>query len=605
MSDLASEAGSKVEQLIESYAQQFFDLLKLLLDKGTRDLNKRLDKIRFKQLQNERANAKDSELVAENKDALVKRSGLIKFKKLLKSGDPLKAIGFSTSQKDVDRLIKLSKAEKFDFAITKNPKIHNRINEIEKELNKMKKRGLIQEQEQRYEQLTKELKDLESKREEGYVVVRERDLDKMLLLIGRVNQENRLEEINEKAKEYLEKGEEYLSDAELKDYQNLLAEKNEVVSEEFAKFNSENTNRILTERDIEEDGFEHAFAMVSDRDFADNTCYMCDRTNPENYIEASKVLDKTAEGEMRCNTQYRVFRKGQEYISELSNNGEYLQYHQAGDMSANIKQSEYFDKLRKEIQEKSQISNDVLLFSSKEQFDEYRKQFEQQREDAIPVESTIGVEADSESYKDYTGIVNTLKSQLADHKMAIANTGALVKTNGEPVRMSAKMPDDEKMEAMEMISIAKQIGLYTKLNANQTKSAMISNEIASFTERGNSVPKELNTKMAACKEEAASLEFELEKLKKERLKIESIIIFEKSKPFHLYRSGENDQQNNVSRFGENDQQNNVSSNIKNVKASVWKESFLKGFSDKISRMEITQHFAKNFSTQHFEMSGRH
>ncbi len=541
MSEFGNETATAVLKFSTKAMEEFFKLLKFIFERNERKLNKEIKKAQLEESKQKQSQLKREEKLEKRREWLSKKKGLINYKDLLKGGDALYPVGYQCSQKEIDRLSKLAKIEGVPFAILKNSVVLNRINEIEQELKTLKKEGISEENQAKYNELQQELKELENRREEATIMVRGCDLERFKNLTDRLNKEIRLSDIDEKAKQYEAKGEENLSEEELKAYEEIKKERNEILRDEFDSFNENNNDAIVASAEGksfgEEMSFDMALARVTDREYATKPCYICERTNPDNYMQVISQKEISDEGKPFVNTEYKVFNQGQQQRSEEFSHGKFTHYTDSKGESTSSYGQKHWDNMKKEIKEKGGFSDDVLIFASKERYEEYKQRFAKTQEQVKPREDTIGAEFDANSYKDYAGVVNKLKSQLNEHKLSVNASNEVCKENGDVLKVTAYMTDDEKLEAAEMINIGKQVSLYEKLNDNQMKSAFASNQMEmneeNFTRQGR--PEEmrgmyeqmrdnLHSQIYQCSQQEAVLKSQINQLQNERLQLSSVKI---------------------------------------------------------------------------------
>lgn len=543
MSDFGTDAASSVFRFGTKFMEEFLKLLKFIFETSERHLNKELKKMQLEEARQKGNQLKREEKLEKKRELISKKKGLIKYKQLLQGGEPLYPVGYQCSQKEIEKLSRLAKMEGIPFAILKNSVVLDRINEIEKELKELKKGGLSEENKDRFEKLSKELKELEDRREEATVVVRESDLERFKDLTDRLNKEIRLAEVNEKIDEYEKKGYENLSEEEKKDFREVQAEKETILRDEFDDFNKKNNDVIIASTEEEPlweaMNFESALARVTERDYATQDCYICERTNPENYIQVSSQKEVSKEGNPYVNTEYKVFHQGQQQRSDEFSHGKFTHYTDSKGESTSSYGQEHWLNMKKEIKEKGGFSNDVLIFASKERYEEYKDRLGKVKDQAIPREDSIGAEYDSNSYKDYAGVVNKLKSQLEDHKLAMSDN-AVVRDNGETLKVNPEMTDDEKLETAEMINVGQQIVLYDQLNKNQMTAAFARNQMemneenfkrqgspAAMREMYEQMKVSLEKQLDDCSRQEADLKSKVDMLQKERIQLRSVEVVEK------------------------------------------------------------------------------
>ena len=543
MSEFGNETATAVLKFGTKAMEEFFKLLKFIFERNERKLNKEIKKAQLEESKQKQSVLKREEKLEKRREWLSKQKGLIKYKDLLKSGETLYPVSYMCSQKEIDRLSRLAKTEGVPFAILKNSVVLDRINEIERELRRIKKEGITEENKENYASLQKELEELENRREEASIMVRASDLERFKNLTDRLNQEIRLSNINDKLREYEEKGIDNLSEQEKRDYEEIKREKGETLRDEFDAFNENNNDVIIAGTEgknlWEEMSFESALARVTDREYATQPCYICERTNPENYIEVSSQKEMSDEGKPYTNTEYKVFNQGEAQRSGEFAHGKFTHYTDSRGESTSSFGQKHWDNMKKEIKEKGGFSDDVLIFASKERFEEYKQRLAKAQEKAKPREDTIGLELDNNSYKDYAGIINRLKGQLSEHNLSLNANNEVCREDGEVLKVSASMTDDEKLHTAEMINVAKQISLYEKLKSNQVASAFATNQMEVNKENYENAGKpeemkamyedmrdKLHSQVFEFSQQEAVLKSQINRLQDERLQINSVKIIE-------------------------------------------------------------------------------
>lgn len=543
MSEFGNETATAVLKFGTKAMEEFFKLLKFIFERNERKLNKEIKKAQLEETKQKQTALKREEKLEKRREWLSKQKGLIKYKDLLKSGETLYPVSYMCSQKEIDRLSRLAKTEGVPFAILKNSVVLDRINEIERELRRIKKEGITEENKENYASLQKELEELENRREEASIMVRASDLERFKNLTDRLNQEIRLSNINDKLREYEEKGIDNLSEQEKRDYEEIKREKGETLRDEFDAFNENNNDVIIAGTEgknlWEEMSFESALARVTDREYATQPCYICERTNPENYIEVFSQKEMSDEGKPYTNTEYKVFNQGESQRSEEFAHGKFTHYTDSRGESTSSFGQKHWDNMKKEIKEKGGFSDDVLIFASKERFEEYKQRLAKAQEKAKPREDTIGLELDNNSYKDYAGIINRLKGQLSEHNLSLNANNEVCREDGGVLKVNASMTDDEKLHTAEMINVAKQISLYEKLKSNQVASAFATNQMEVNKENYENAGKpeemkamyedmrdKLHSQVFEFSQQEAVLKSQINRLQDERLQINSVKIVE-------------------------------------------------------------------------------
>lgn len=142
MSEFGNETTTAVLKLSTKSMEELFKLLKFIFERDERKLNREIKKAQLEESKHKQAQLQREEKLAKRKEWLSKKKGLVEYKDLLKSEEPLYPVSYQCSQKEIDRLGRLAKVEGVPFAVLKNSVVLDKINEIEKELMELKKKVL-------------------------------------------------------------------------------------------------------------------------------------------------------------------------------------------------------------------------------------------------------------------------------------------------------------------------------------------------------------------------------------------------------------------------------------------------------------------------------
>lgn len=493
MSEFGNDTANATLRLTTKTIEELFKLLKFLMDRNDKKVDKKLKKEQLKQIKN----GKDKDLA---KEYLNNKRGYVRLKKLLNAGEKLIPIATPMTREQLERFNKFAKISGVPFASISNQRINEEIKEIEKELIKLvqesRTSGLTKEQIKQRDELQRKMKELNEKQQERIVIIRQKDLELVKEITDRMNAEIQLNDINKEIQSIESKGMKNLSEEEKERLSQLYKERDNMINGEFDAFNDKN-NEIVMDNIINEESkvsldFEKAVARVTDRKYAEKPCYICERTNPENYMEviSSKEINPETKKEF-TNTEFIVFNDGVKQSCKEFAHGRFTHYSKKDGSNSTSYGDKHWDNMKKEMREKGGFTNDVLLFSSKESYLKYKEEFKKTQEKITPTEEhkkknklqeekttqredTISYEADSSSFKDYMGIINRLKGQLSEHNLALNEQREVCKADTkEVIHLDKNMVDDEKMTYAEAINIGKQIDTYQKLNDCQNQIAFI------------------------------------------------------------------------------------------------------------------------------------
>lgn len=389
------------------------------------------------------------------------------------------------------------------------PTDRNRLKSIKKEINDIEENinqnALPLEKQMRKEQLEKELKELEKQRNDVIVVVFKDDLPVVENITERMNMEIDIAEIDRELTDISQK--QVLSEEDKQKIADLARQKEDIIRGEFNKYNRNNSQKIVNAALNKEKiinahqtyNFDDALSRTSNRDYTNAPCYICERNNPDNYIEAKNVQMKNREGENYNNTLFTIY-KGEKALDNV-----YFRRATFDEKQTLSWDENEWKNIKKEIKEQSGLGDELVVFASKEDYMQYKAEYNQAKvegaeeikreteqqmstmDQKINQEDTIGIEGNTRSYRDYNSIINQLKAQLEDHYMALNEQGAVCYSDTmQEIKISDSMNDDERAKCAEDINIGMRIGVLKQLNDAQTQLAFIDNQQRLNSENFNS-----------------------------------------------------------------------------------------------------------------------
>ena len=552
MSEFGNETATATMRFGEKTIEALLKLLKFIMERNDRKLNREMKAEQIRQM---KANNKESAT-----EYLNRKRGYVRAKKLFKSGEKLIPIATKMSPTEVSRFNSLAKMSGVAFTAISDQRIMNEIKAVKKELKALNRieqgwyshdiegnlhhvqgKPLTEEQLKRREELSNKLEILNKKRQDKIIIIRAKDLELVKEITDRMNTEIQFDDIDKELSDLMSKGEENLTQEEKARVEELLKEKESMLKNEFNNFNEKNDDIVYqsaVDKPLwEEMSFEKAVNRVTDRKYANEPCYICERTNPDNYMEVTS-MQQEHDGRMFTNTEFKVFNNGIEQRCDEFSHGKFTRYSRKDGENSTSYGDEHWQNMKNEIKEKGGFSDDLLIFSSKKDYIKFKEEFKKTQEKVTPREDTVSYEADANSYKDYMGVINQLKGQLAEHNLAVNEQREVYKADTkEVVHLDKNMSDDEKISYAEAINISKQIDTYRQLNECQTQLAFIRQQQEvneeSFEKQGKPESlKEMHDKMRENLHKQAydtnmtlaSLEVKANKLQMEREQLLSIKI---------------------------------------------------------------------------------
>lgn len=204
---------------------------------------------------------------------------------------------------------------------------------------------------------------------------------------------------------------------------------------------------------------DHVCNRFTDRNFAtDKPTYACERTNPNNYIEFNYSLD-TFKGTEYTRTDFTVYKNNK-------NVGKF------NDARFEGRPKDYWNNVKNNIREVGNFTDDMVIFSTKEDLDRYREIYNEKIASQTPKETVVTAEFDNESFRDYDGILNQLKAQQREHNImnnpvsqGEGKLGKMVYINSnEEIKPYATLTERERYHLADATNISRQILNYEKMN---------------------------------------------------------------------------------------------------------------------------------------------
>ena len=416
--DSASAAfrfGTKAADVGVKSVEVLFEFLKFLIERKEKNIAAAIQKEKLNELKLNKS-VRDAKLEIDNK------VGYVKAKALQKTKEPLTAINMSLDSKQMKEFAKYAK-----------------------------KYGLV------YTSISD--KGLDGKKSHLFFV-REKDLKIAKLITDRMTENLQLKSIDDKIAEIQSKP--VLSKQDLADIEYLKNQKSNIIQTNTKAFNDEN-NKVIFEEicgGMEESAlsFDRALNRFTDRDFSrDTPYYVCERTNPNSYIELISQYD-SFRNEEYTRTDYKVF-------NDDTLQGEF------SDRRFEGRPKYYWKELKTEMKNKGNFSDDIVVFNSKAEFDRYKDLYAESIKENTIIENVT-------EFRDYPNFIEQLKIQLDKYGAELNENGfAIDKESKKLIDITNTNSDVESLKIAEIALITKQIANYDKLNDLNTQIEMESLEL--------------------------------------------------------------------------------------------------------------------------------
>lgn len=375
-----------------------------------------------------------------------------------------------------------------------SPSERKQLNELKDEIEQIEEKingnVLSPAQLERKGLLEKQLETLNNQRNDVIVVVFKEDLAIVNNITERMNMEIDLSDINREIESIKEK--DTLSEADAHRLEELEKEKNDILRNEFNQFNNENAELIVDNaldkdamaEEIESFSFDKAIGRACDREYTDAPCYVCDRNNPNNYIEAKSIKLFNEEGLPYNDTSFTIYHNGEKMDKE---------YHRQATIDGrqtSERGEQVWSEIKSNIKSQGGFSDDLVIFSNKEDYEAYKQAYEKAKvEGAEEIKKEVEIakeEAEkgavdeiprNKSYRDYNGMAKQLEEQLAAKGMALNENGEVCHADTlKELDVERVNSETERISYAEAINIGKQIGVLKELNDAQTQVAFIENQ---------------------------------------------------------------------------------------------------------------------------------
>lgn len=595
MSEFGNEALTATMKLNEKTIEAMLKLLKYLLEREERELNKQLKKLQLDKINSESDIQKAEEYLARKK-------GVVQAKEMMATGREIVPLSIPMNEKQFERFGELAQEYGINTYCTSTNIIYNQMKEVKEEiaekkdeLDKLKKeiskelKALDANKEwdlnnlnseeleeklhfnsklssymEKEVQLNNEIRamerkldDLSRKSDDKIAWVFADDLERVKAITERMNMEIMIQKCNERVEELQAKPS--LTKEEEKELRDLLKEKSEMLNNEFEELNNRNNEVMLQSSDEEYKNisFDEAIGTVTNRKYGEQPCYICNRINPDNYAEINveQRENKNPKLPPTTITQFNVYKDGiqQECNIDGFPHNRFEHWSNKKGENSGKKGKDYWKQMKEQMKEV--LSDDVIIFSNKKDYLEFKDNFKKIKDEKTPdsmknehsMEASVQIGSLEEKAgykgKDYIDTLNQLKTELEKNGMIINDKKELCdKETGKIIKINSQMPRNEKFVYKEAEIIKKQMNvcetLYKKqielntwqeqLQLNNKNLEMLENTDEKrilYEQMSESLHKEVYSR----KQDISALDTKLTNLQGEREKIMSISAYEKMK----------------------------------------------------------------------------
>lgn len=125
--------------------------------------------------------------------------------------------------------------------------------------------------------------------------------------------------------------------------------------------------------------YEEAVKKLTARKEIKEPVIACDRDSPENYMEVTAKQEKE-EDRTYINTEFKVFRNGEEQRCEEFSHGKFTHYSDRNANNSSEAGEQHWENMKKEMKEKGGLSDNLLLFPSREDYQKFLEEADRKQE---------------------------------------------------------------------------------------------------------------------------------------------------------------------------------------------------------------------------------
>jgi len=294
----------------------------------------------------------------------------------------------------------------------------------------------------------------------------EKDLQKVKDITDRMTQDAQIKEINRRIGQLKAKGVENFTKQDYADLTALEALRDNKITDPIEALNkagSEKTFEEISGEYLEQRklgtqpmDFDRAMNHITERDWyvSNEPYYVAERSNPTNYIEINSRRETDHRGQEYTKSYYSVYADG-EKTADLD------------DGRFEGRKPGYWQSVKDEMREKGSFTDDVIIFKTKGEFDQYVETYNRS------VERLEGQDLDATLY-DVGAYFDDAVGEGIDYE-----SGQTTQDRLSGVGVGDKNPDGERLRLTKGLLIADQIKIQKNLQILETEEAKVNYLISS------------------------------------------------------------------------------------------------------------------------------
>lgn len=344
MSEFGNDAAVEAMRLMTDIIKDF---LKYIVETRERRLQRELHKLQVETKKTQLTQTQKELYEKRKKEIVDKNRGYINLKKLLNSGEKIRMAATKMSLEDQKIFQHYAKIMGLSYSFVTDKKVLDELTESREKLKqidiKAKAEGLTQEDVDLRDNLHERISELESRKHEKIIVIRDKDLPMLLDITNRMCAEIELQAVNTKI------------DSVVND---------EIVTEKGNHYDCKETN------------LEDAVKGIFEREDITKPVYILDSQNPDTYIITSTQIQKPYNKERTdyISTTCTVVNNGVEQKSKEFAHGRFTRNTDFSGNNTTEAGNKHWQNMREEIATVSGFSGKAIVFSDGEQFESYRQE---------------------------------------------------------------------------------------------------------------------------------------------------------------------------------------------------------------------------------------
>lgn len=300
------------------------------------------------------------------------------------------------------------------------------------------------------------------------ILCQNKDSQSVINIINRLNDEKKIESINNKIEKIMTKGEESLSEQDKIDVEALNKEKQTIQEKYCTSLNEQQlkaiTDEAFNKNDLKKINFNEVMNRNTGRGLDKGlNSIIVDAKNPERYIICSGYNDMY-KGKTYIKTNYEVFKNGKKVLT--TNDGRFEN-----------RPIGYWENQKKLMQDSGGLSDTLFKFYSVSEYKTWAKEVRNKNEIEL---SEFEKNKDD---KDYGKLIKSLEKQLAERGDSLKDGILIDKKSQNAIVLEKEISPEKQIEKAKTIIIGKQVETYKEISRLESELGIARSNVI-ITEKG-------------------------------------------------------------------------------------------------------------------------